>query len=370
MIFRLPLLLACGALLLAGCGPSEFGAGFGDDWDEGGAEVLWETSVGPVGKRQALQLVGDSACVVNLDGEVLLVDLATGDAANPAAFELTAEISGSGGCTPSKAAVIDSGARIHAIDWNAPERGWSKPLEGNLLGAPLQVGNTLLAAMTDGTVIAYTLFTGDELWRLELNESEFRYDGKFKPRLVDDYVVFGTPEGTLYHIDTIDGFISWEGRLFNQRDPDPTANLSLIAGPDVEDETTCGVAYNGVAGCFDEQGRELWQKEISSAGTVRIIDGNLHLVSASGTLLALSAENGRELWRSEGASSHRSPMVAAHGRLIVVENGFIGLSFYAAADGQLAGGLELDGEVLDYIETEDGLLLLTADGYLSRIVFG
>lgn len=362
------LLAALGAAALGGCGPAEFGEGFDEGWEEGGASLLWEADVGGVGRRQAMHQLGGTICLVNEDGVILLVDAATGEVESPARISFDGLVRVSGGCTRSKAITVDAAGAVQAHDWRNPARDWRKQLDGNLIGAPLQVANTLLAILNDGTVIAYAMFTGDELWRLELNESEFRYDGKFRPRVEEYHVVFGTPEGTLYYIDTIDGFIVWEGRLFNERDPDPTANLSLIAGPDVAAGVACAAAYNGAAGCFGSDGRLLWQKDISSAGTARIVDGHVHLVSASGTLLALATRDGRERWRTAGASSHRSPMVAARGDLVVVENGFSGLSFFEAATGRLAGGFELGGEVIDYIETGDGLLVLASDGVLSRIL--
>lgn len=357
------------AALLAGCAGEgrQFGEDFGAGWTEGSVEVVWTARVGSVTRKNGIARAGDELCVTNRDGQVMFVDIGSGE--TRVGGELGGAVSAGGPCTKGTAAAVAEDGRLVVSDLAGGSRSWSRPLNGYPLGPLIGAAGSVISAHPSGEVISYSLLSGDELWRLELQQAEFRFDGSFRPRLDGDFLYMGTPEGSLVAINVIDGFVAWNERLFTSRSPDPTANLSLVAGPGLGSGLACASAFNGNTACFDAQtGRKAWETEMSSAGTLDAIGETVYLVSQSGALVGLALDSGRERFRAEGASSSRSPVVVAHrGRLVVV-NGFAGLSVHDAGDGSALGGLRIGGQVVDIADLgPDGLAVLSSTGELRRV---
>ena len=363
-------LVLCLALMAAGCASvREFGEGFGEDWTEGGVDVIWSARTGPVsGGNSKIVRAGDELCIVNEEGDVRFFNVETGDMR--VAAELDERVRSSGPCTKNTVAVVNSDAMLLVSDLRDGSRSWSRPLNGFPLGSLIGTGGAVISVHPSGETLAFSLQTGDELWSLELPQSGFRFDGSFKPVLDGDRLYLGTPEGSLVAIDTLDGFIAWQSRLFVSRAPDPTANLSLVAGPSLSDGIACASSFNGNTACFEaESGNELWGRELSSASTVAASGELIYLVSLNGSLLGLKSSNGEEVFRVEGASSSRSPLVVTHRNKVVLENGFSGLSVHDPVAGQLLGGVRLRGYVIDIADLDgDGLAILTTSGNLHRLV--
>ena len=352
-------------LLLGSCSGKQFGEGFADKWQSGLLSPVWETNIGFIANKQSMQAISNNLCVLNQTGQVYLIDIATG-VANPHYSITNAIIDVSGACTSRKIVTVSRTGILRVIDFDDDSQTWQRNINSNVLGAPILSGSSLIILQTNGVISSYALFTGDKLWELEITTSEFRFDGKFKTEIANNILYFGSPEGTLYAIDIIDGFILWEERLFNNRDPDPTANLSIVAGPTHSRGITCGAALNGSTGCVDETGRQLWQKEISSAAVLASTARDVFVISDSGNLLSLNKQNSIENWRYSQASASRSPVVFIHEDYVVYDNGFVGLSLVEINSGEQVGGYELYGELVDYLNLDDGFIVLTNLGQVIR----
>ena len=344
-----------------------FGLGFEEGWVESGVEVFWTGETGPVHGKNSIFIVDDELCVVNRDGEARFFNTDTGEMRVVRAVE--DEVVASGPCSKGIVAAVTYGARLSVSDISDGARSWTRLLNGYPLGPLIFASGSVISVHPSGETLAFSLLSGDELWRIDLPETTFRFEGSFRPRLDDKHLYLGTPEGSLVAIDIIDGFIAWDSRLYTSRSPDPTANLSLVAGPSLFSGVACASALNGNTACFEaDSGRPLWERELSSGGNLDAIGDAVYLVSQSGSLMALDMGDGETLFQVDRASSDRSPLIMAHAGRVVLENGFSGISVHDSVQGTLVGGLRLDGPVIDMVDLGSrGFAVLTSNGNLKRV---
>ena len=341
----------------------QFGENFNVGWQDKGLEVSWESNLGEVNAGFEMQLVGRNICAGTRSGEVYLINPASGEVASMSKAKVA--LSGGGACSQDR--FIGITEQVEAVGLE-PQNGalrWTAQLPDFVISAPQLVSNNVLLFFANGAVVAYASASGDELWRIELPASGFRFASRFKTVAIGNVIYFGQPEGSLYAVDVIDGFILWQARLFDTRSPDATSNLTAISGPAIVGESVCAAAFGGKIGCFSSvEGTPLWQQDFSSGGMLASNGEAVFLVGEAGSLNALDATAGTKQWTTERVSAHRSPLLLVQDNMVVVEDGFSGISLYSADTGSRTGGIRLNGDVVDMLSVDDLIVILTSTGRL------
>ncbi len=340
-----------------------FGENFNSGWQDQGVEIVWEKNLGNISAGFELQQIERNICIANRDGQIYLINSTTGETTS----QINSDISlrGGGACTDERYIGITDSIEAVGLELQSGAPSWRAQLPGFVIAAPQSVNNTVLLFFADGTVVAYANISGDELWRITLPTNEFRFASRFKTIVDGNTIYFGQPEGSLYAVDVIDGFVRWQTRLFDTRSPDVTSNLSAISGPTKIGDTVCASAFGGKLGCFSSvNGDLLWIDSFSSGGTLTNNSAAIFLIDDAGGLNALSVADGTRLWHTDAVSAQRSPLLLTQTEVVVVEDGFSGISLYDADTGNRVGGIRLNGSITDMRSVANLVVVLTSAGRL------
>lgn len=362
IILLLPLsLIACGQA------PKKFGEGFGAGWQPGGVEASWSTTIGNVSEDFALSMVNNQICVANERGQVMFIVPSTG--APTRQQELGLPLSVAGSCTQDYLAGISDDLFVRGFALSDGSSHWQTKLSATLLRPPLLVGtDTLLLFQSNGELLAVSLATGYKLWSLDLETSPFRLKGNFTPVANEQLVFFGMPEGTLYAVDYVNGVSTFSLPLADPNIGGIAAGINNVGGVALSDELLCASAFTGETTCIQtSNGQIAWQAPQSSGGSLAMGEDSVFFIDGQGSLVALDLANGELRWEVEQASALRTAKVLYSNNLVVVENGFGGISLHDPASGEVVGGFALSGQLITLQELAGDILVLTTQGQLQRL---
>ena len=331
-------------------------------------ELAWQSSIGSSQGGHRLSLVDNLLCQLNDNGSLHTLDPETGSAS--VQIEIDATIAAGGPCSATRVVAITDDAQLIVVDRASGDTVWRRPLFSNVLGPPVLLGGTVIAMLSNGRVLAHSESTGDLLWEVVSGPAPVRFKGLFRPATLPDFniLVYGTPDGTLNSLNTVDGIAEWSVRLSSERQLDPIANLAYIAGPAINKSGVCASSYNGKVGCYNGlTGQALWQADLSAASTTGSDGESLFLVDINGSLRSYSISSGDLLWDVPGASTIASPLVQYWNGMLLVDGGSNTLLFYEAANGALVTRMEVPGNLIDAIEIDEDLVVSTADGAVIRL---
>lgn len=88
------------------------------------------------------------------------------------------------------------------------------------------------------------------------------------------------------------------------------------------------------------------------------------MIDDAGGLNALSVADGTRLWHTDAVSAQRSPLLLTQTEVVVVEDGFSGISLYDADTGNRVGGIRLNGSITDMRSVANLVVVLTSAGRL------
>lgn len=122
----------------------------------------------------------------------------------------------------------------------------------------------------------------DILWRYKTNGSI-----QSKPLIVDDIVVFGSNDGSIYALNRYTGQLLWKY----------TTNNKVIAGLEFSN-SIIAASTDGHIYSLDKAGRLNWKTNIGSPilGDILIAEDKIIATAANGSVYALRLDNGQQLW--------------------------------------------------------------------------
>jgi len=171
---------------------------------------------------------------------------------------------------------------------------------------------TVITAMTDGTVVALDLGDGSPVWErptqldVEIDRSapvRF-FDVDTTPLVVGDTVYAASFTAGLYALSKSNGSVEW-------RDPELTGITGLTAAGRI---LVIASADHGVLALDRGTRRRIWEREIErgAPSTPVVTESGLVLVGESaGSLLALSLRGGDEVARVDAGSGFSAPVAVA-----------------------------------------------------------
>ena len=150
--------------------------------------------------------------------------------------------------------------KLYAVDAETGTEVWRFAGENWFWGGPVVQSDTVYAADVDGNVYALNADTGQEIWRRELLAAEDR-NAPVRPATAlseDGSMLFvGSQVGTLFALDTTDGFNLWASESEGQMLSEPVVSgavvyEALIYGPD------------RIRALHVDNGREIWAYSVEA----------------------------------------------------------------------------------------------------------
>ena len=174
-------------------------------------------------------------------------------------------------------------------------------------GGPSVAGDLVVAGTLDGTVQAFSVNDGNELWNAQLSSEVIS-----APGIGGGIVAVRTHDGRVFGLDARDGKRLW---VFDHASV-PVLSLRGNSSPVIDS----GVVYVGedngrVIALRANDGGELWEQQLSAGegrtelermqdvdGAIRVDGGVVYAVAYRGQAEALIAQSGRPLWTHELSS--------------------------------------------------------------------
>ena len=307
------------------------------------------------------------------------------------AYEANAQISG------AESVVVLDGANQRIL--------WRMETEGRINFTPA-IGDSVLYLLLNETeayrirsqyVVALRLSDGEELWRFETGVMD-RYESSYQssPIFADGRVIFGSRDGYVYALNSVDGSLIWktktgedirstpatdgsqviigseEGDLYaldaqsgEIRWSFPTG-YSILSIPSMDDEAVYIGGREGVVALRLEDGVLKWEFETSQEirSTPLPADSSVFVGTTQG-VFALDRDTGEQRWTfGTPLSSNSSPILVGDFVYISSNNQLFALS---AESGKFEWTLGVEGSALLY---QSGLLFCIGWGKLDIIGSG
>lgn len=332
---------------------------FADDEGEQPAELqpisdevrlrrLWSVNVGNGQGGQYNKLTpaidGGMIFAASEDGELVAVDIATGDIAWRQRTRQT--ITGGVGAGNGLIMVGTENAEVIVFDRTDGSERWRAPVTSEVLSAPQTNGDIVVLQTVDDKLIALDADSGERRWIYEANLPVLTLRGTSKPVFAAGAVVAGFSNGTLVAVNANDGIWRWEERVAV---PQGRYDIDRVIDVDgellVDQNVVLATSYQGNLMGFDAQtGRIVWGMEGSSYHGLEQGFGNLYLCNDRSHVVAIRRSSDSEAWRNEDLDLRELTAPTAFNNYIAVADfeGYVHL--LSQVDGRIVGRTEVDGD--------------------------
>ncbi len=234
---------------------------------------------------------------------------------------------------------------VIALDADDGAELWRVRVSSEVLAAPALTPRLVLIRTVDGKLLALDAQDGRQRWFSQQSVPRLSVRGTGAPVAVGNTVVAGFDNGKVVAFDLSDGSPIWEslvnppsGRTEVDRLADLNSTVS-VAGDDVY-----ATAYQGrVSALARESGEGLWVKEISSYNGLGTDFINVYVTDDKSEIHALARRSGREMWRAADLRNRDATGPAVVGNSVVVGDFEGYVHWFSASTGKLQARVRAGG---------------------------
>lgn len=333
-------------------------------------EPLWRTEItfGPIARETPHHLAGaayhprrDLVGIAGLDGKVHLLEAHSG----VARWVVQGKGPGSGRALFDGDQLIigTENGTITAYDVNGGAELWTYAVQGAIGQAPAIAGNRIVFA--DGTNAVYALERQTGQWRWQYRRPEipatFAVVGEAPPSIYGDKVYVGFSDGTLAALRLETGGVLWTRDLAPEHDrfQDVDARAVLAQG-----NLVAASIAGGLYGLDPETGDVRWQRNRAGVTSLLEVEGDVVASSDRGEIVRVSAYDGGARWRVKFGERDGAPGDPVQvGRLLAVAVARGGLHFIDAGTGRPIQQFNPGNAIhAPPVSSADGSLFLLSDG--------
>jgi outer membrane protein assembly factor BamB len=258
---------------------------------------------------------GGRLFVAGVNGYVYALEAATGVLLWE--FDTGAPIESAVAVQGEHLAVVNSLNRVFLLELRSGDFIWRKERgkvkDFTLFGhaSPVFYGDSLIAAFSDGWVVAYALSDGATLWAQELSAGKTRYRDVDALHLAGERLYAASYAGGLYALSPEDGEPVWWRELEGVRSIQSDRRTLYFS------------SIEGVHAASMSDGRDLWLKPLSDdSAASRLVLGEeyLYLGLQRTGLLMLNRATGRTAALFDPGSGVSAPVLLDQGRAYVLSN--------------------------------------------------
>lgn len=326
------------ALALTGCSTAaQQPARVTDIDNQVDVQVEWRYDTGLYAGAQQNRLVpavvGERVYVATNDGQVLALDLESGDTLWQA--ELEQPIIGGVAVAGDELFVTSRDGMLHSFGLDG-ERRWSTALASESVSPVAADQDRVYVHTIDGRLTAYQRDNGEQLWTYEHAMPVLSVRGTSSPLILDQLVLTGFASGKVVALDKRLGVPRWNVRLAI---PDGRSELERLVDidgtPVLDNGVVYAASYHGKVAALSPRGDVRWQEDGSSYGHPELALGSLYLSLDDGTVKAYDLYNGASQWQQVLLQGKALGQVTAFDRYLAVadDEGFLYL--LSQVDGEL-----------------------------------
>ena len=216
---------------------------------------------------------------------------------------------------------------VYALSAQDGSERWHTQVSSEVITRPALSADVVVVRTVDGRLTGLDAKDGSRKWVFDQSVPALSLRGDAPPLIVNDTVYDGFDNGKVYAVRLADGNPLWvqtlstgEGRTEVERLADVDGDLVAI-GPNI-----LAVGYRGqVAEFAAENGRPMWQRDVSSYGGVAAADNAVVLADADGNVWAFDRETGSSLWKQDQLKYRWLSTPAVQGKYVVIgdSEGFV-----------------------------------------------
>lgn len=330
------------------------------------ATIAWSARVGEAQPTSALAVAGGRVAVASADGDLVVLDVASGREAWRA--QVKGKVSAATGFDGRYAAVVTDANELQVFDQG--KLLWQERQPGRVMTAPVVAGERVFLQAVDRSVRAYDVLDGRWLWSYQRPGAEpLALGSRLVIQPFRDTLLVGQGN-RLVGLDPIKGTPRFDVNVGTPRGSNEVERLADLVGPmaRVDDEACVRVFQFSVACLELNRGTVRWSRP--QAGTQGVAADLRTVVGADGSdrLTAWKAENGDFLWRVDRFTHRGLGTPVIWGERIVVGDAKDYVHILAKADGRTLGRIELDSPLAaPPVVSGDLLLVLTRKGTVSAL---
>jgi outer membrane protein assembly factor BamB len=187
---------------------------------------------------------------------------------------------------------------VIGLDSKSGATVWHKSVGGEVLAAPLIVGDLAVIRTVDGRLHALTLATGEQRWAVEEQVPKLTLRGTASPTAAGPNILAGFDSGKVVAVDAKNGDVVWDATVNAPHGRTELERMSDIDSPvRVSGDNVFVVGFQGrVAMLALDSGQVWWARDASSYRGFAMDDDNLYLSNADGTVSALRKKDGAPQW--------------------------------------------------------------------------
>lgn len=334
---------------------------------------LWRVSVGEgQGKkynRLKPAIAGPNIYVAGAEGSVVAVARDSGRVLWRNKLKLA--VSGGVGVGDGTVLLGTENAEVLALSQEDGQILWRTQVASEVLSAPAGNDDVVVLQTVDGKLIGLDAASGEQIWIYENIVPALSLRGTSSPLIVGDFVIAAFANGTVLSVALDNGTLRWEqrvaiptGRSEIERMVDVDANLSLVGNMIVVP------SYQGYLAAIDaETGQKTWQMKVSSHNGVSTGFGNIYLSDENGHVLAFRSGENDAVWENDQMDLRPLSPPTAFGNFVAVGDFEGYLHLLSQVDGRFVGRSKVDGEgIRSAILVADGTIYVYGDsGSLQAI---
>jgi outer membrane protein assembly factor BamB len=252
---------------------------------------------------------------------------------------------------------------------------WRAPVSSDVTTPPLVGRGLVVVRSTDHQVTAFGAEDGRRRWVFQRSAPPLTLRAPTEMAFAADSALVGLPGGRLVAVALANGAARWEAVVAEPKGATEVERLADVVGPvgvaTGASREACAAAFQGRITCVDiGNGALRWPREWPAGSGVALDERRVFAVDARSHVGAFAIDNGASVWRNERLANRRLTTPLALPAAVVVGDyrGF--LHFLAPADGEFVARIRVDSSPITATPQPwaDGLIALTQDGTLARIV--
>lgn len=301
---------------------------------------VWRVNVGATASPLEIRAVGTSLWVANSQGELSLLDAATGQV--QARISAGQPLSAGVGADKKYVAVVSRDNQL--IVHSEQKVIWQQKIPSLVVTAPLVAGERVFVLAADRTVYAFDAASGYKLWTQQ-RSGESLLLGQAGLLIAAGDTLLAAQGGRLLGLNPQNGSLRWDVQVASGRGVNEVERLAdLVAGVSRSGDSVCLRSFQYAVACVDARtGRSAWNKLASGATGVGGDGQTVFGTESDGKVIAWRRFDGEKLWTDEKLRFRSLTGPTLAGGALLVGDGDGNVHVLSPGDGKLMNRLSTDG---------------------------